>query len=1224
MNSESFITLHQAQPQRPAQPPQGIRPAAHLLQPAGTPLKTQQASQFNPPQMNPNRHVTGMGNPMPAMPETLPEHPYERHERVSRLFSSVSGSRPSMSVRVIDMARNRPQSPAEQRAHAREALSEYIVKRFVPTQLRDGPDSRLTMLDWTRAEVADSPKVPKSEIQLVVEQLSQAVPVTHKIADLPEEQQRLIQHVLSELQENDDEWFQTELVQLDDQREILVKERIREEKSDSRKGSKKKGEKSSKHRTEEVEMEYIQGERVSLTAYYKRSLRPNRDPFEYLKIEKEERKARKRELKRDLSQQQQPAQIPPHFAGQQLAAYPQHQQQQQVYSPQHQQHQQQAYAPQAQPQAPAPAQAQAHPQQHGQPQPPVPQQPSVQQQLQPTPAQAPPSGAHGQGQAPSQPRPAPGQAPHHPGQQPGQSPQAQRPPHLPPGVAGAHPQPGGPRPGQGPPGVHAGIGAAVPLPPPPPGLQRKGGGVQYPTTWQRSGRSTSRGSSRASSRSRERARSSSSDRGQRQSEERGREHRREEHRSRSRSRSQSHHRERSQDRDHHHQSSSRDRDHDHRQYRSMSRSPSSHHRSNDRHVARSRSSSRSPERYRRSSSRHRLSSRSASRSPSRQHQSYSDDKTLQGFSSRSALRARPSSRGSAQNGSRKPPTRRHTLQVPPKSVLKHPSSQNTVQRHRASNSYRESSSGTDLSDSSSIFSNHEDEYSSSESSWFPSAPSSDSGKEIHDVRKRLSRSATTYPARGLNYGFDADEPRRPPSRLNTKPHASTLSNSHTPRPLGQTYSRPLLSGHGAFRSTSLADPISPASTPSPAIPPPVPQPPLDPGAIYNRAYEAGREAERKQAIEVAERIITDAVAKAMETTANINRENVPVSTVATAAPAPANIPTTAPTAVPAVPVETTMAGVPPTMAHPPTVAQPTTAYATAPHTAAYATAAQAIPQAVPQAAPQVAPPPPAPQPVIIQNHPQPTFSWERSRWDEHDANQQAYPAVKEVHAPVRGRRGYLAREQADYYYYPHERTRYPPGQEPAVVDTRGDMYALEREPPFDRPRDMYPPSAPTPARDDHLESIDRGRDRYSYPPGRPHSSRPPSLGRDSYHFDGDRERRFDPGLDRVRSGMRHVTIGDRDWDRTAPYYRPSPPTSERTTPAPPPVGKPANGIKQINVKVPLDQRENLNLQVNTGSGSERYHIERLPEGERVLDWEKKLRARGAGVRGLSLRSLWEG
>ncbi|EGS20772.1 uncharacterized protein CTHT_0026090 [Thermochaetoides thermophila DSM 1495] len=939
------------------------------------------------------------------------------------------------------MARNGPQSPAEQRAHAREALSEYIVKRFVPTQLCYGPDGRLTKLDWTRAEVADAPKVPNSEIQLLVEQLSQAVPVTHKIADLPEEQQRLIQQVLSELQETDDEWFQTELVQLDDQREILVKEKIKEEKSDSRKKGSEKSKKSSKHRTEKVEMEYIQGERLSLTAYYKRSLRPNRDPFEYMKIEKEEQKARRGQLKR-----QQLAQIPPHFAGQQPAAYPPHQQQQQVCSPQHQQHQQQVYTPQTQPQASAPAQApaQIHPQQHGQSQPAVSQQSSVQrQQLQPIPAQAPPVGAHGHGQAPNQPRQVPGQALHHPGQQPGQNPQVQRLPHLSPGVAGAITQPGGPRPGQGPPGVHAGIGAAVPPPPPPAGLQRQGGGVQYPTTRQR----------------------------------------------------------------------------------------------------------------------------------------------------------------------------RHTLQIPPKSVLKHTSSRNTVQRHRFSTSYRDSSSGTDLSDSSSIFSNHEAEYSSSESSWFPSSPSSDSGKEIHNARKRRSHSATTCPARSLNYRLDTDELRRPPPRLNIKPHVSTWPNSHIPHPSGQTYSRPPLSGHGAFHLASLADPISPASTPSSTIPPPVPQPPLDPGAIYSRAYEAGREAERrtyeacreaerKQVIEMAERIVTDAMVKVMETTANINRGNVPISTAAAAAPAPANVPAQAPTAVPVAPVVTTITGVPPPTAHAPTVAQPTTAYATA---------AQAIPQAVP---------PTAPQPVIIQNHPQPTFTWERSRWNERDADQQTYAAVKEVHAPVRDHRGYNSREQANYYYY-HERTRYPPGQEPAVVDTRRDTYAPEREPPVDRARDMYPPSAPRSTRADDLEPVDKGRDRYSYPPGRSLSSRQSSLSRDSYHFDRDKERRFDPGLDRIRSGMRHVTIGDPDRDRTAPYHLPSPPTSGRATPAPPPIERPADGIKRINVNVPLDRRENLNLQVNTGSGSGRYRIERLLEGERVLDREKKLRARGAGGSRVELRSLWE-
>ena len=1212
MNSENFI-LHQAQHQRLAQPPQGIWSGAYLPQQVGTPLQTQQASQSNPPQMNPNRPVTGAGNPMPAMPGTLPAQPHERHERASRLSSSVSGSRPNTGVRVIDMARNGPQSPAKQRAHAREALSEYIVKRFVPTQLCYGPDGRLTKLDWTRAEVADAPKVPNSEIQLLVEQLSQAVPVTHKIADLPEEQQRLIQQVLRELQETDDEWFQTELVQLDDQREILMKEKIKEEKSNGRKKGSEKRKKSSKHRTEKVEMEYIQGERLSLTAYYKRSLRPNRDPFEYMKIEKDEQKARRRQLKR-----QQLAQIPPHFAGQQPAEYPPHQQQQQVCSPQHQQHQQQVYTPQTQPQASAPAQApaQIHPQQDGQSQPAVSQQSSVQrQQLQPIPAQAPPVGAHGHGQAPNQPRQVPGQALHHPGQQPGQNPQIQRLPHLSPGVAGAITQPGGPRPGQGPPGVHAGIGAAVPPPPPPAGLQRQGGGVQYPTTRQRSGSLTSRSSSRASSRSRERARSSSSDRGQRQSEERGREYRREEHRSRSWSRSQSHHRERSQDRNYHHRSSSQDRDHDQPQHRSTSHSPSSRHRSNNRHGTRSRSSSRSPERYRRSSSRHRSPSRLASRSPPRQHQSHSDDRALRRFNSQSALRARSSSRGPAQSSSRKPSTRRHTLQIPPKSVLKHTSSRNTVQRHRFSTSYRDSSSGTGLSDSSSIFSNHEAEYSSSESSWFPSSPSSDSGKEIHNARKRRSRSATTCPARSLNYRFDTDELRRPPPQLNIKPHVSTWPNSPIPHPSGQTYSRPPLSGHGAFHLASLAGPISPASTPSSTIPPPVPQPPLDPGAIYSRAYEAGREAERrtyeacreaerKQVIEMAERIVTDAMVKVMETTANINRGNVPISTAAAAAPAPANVPAQAPTAVPVAPVVTTITGVPPPTAHAPTVAQPTTAYATA---------AQAIPQAVP---------PTAPQPVIIQNHPQPTFTWERSRWNERDADQQTYAAVKEVDAPVRDHRGYNSREQANYYYY-HERTRYPPGREPAVVDTRRDTYAPEREPPVDRARDMYPPSAPTSTRADDLEPVDRGRDRYSYPPGRSLSSRQSSLSRDSYHFDRDKERRFDPGLDRIRSGMRHVTIGDPDRDRTAPYHLPSPPTSGRATPAPPPIERPADGIKRINVNEPLDRRESLNLQVKTGSGSGRHRIERLLEGERVLDREKKLRTRGAGGSRVELRSLWE-
>jgi hypothetical protein len=183
-------------------------------------------------------------------------------------------------------------------------LSEYYVYRFAKAEDGGGygSDGELRKPSWKRVTQVRVPGISKQEAARTVRELNRdTLPVAKKRASLSDDEQRQIELVLEDLQRGDNAWFQTTLVQLDDQlRVVNGKDR---DKDRGRAFEKEKGRdrRSSKHRQEYHillggrKMVYRRPasrareakkppatERVTLTAYYKRSPRPEVDPIPLL------------------------------------------------------------------------------------------------------------------------------------------------------------------------------------------------------------------------------------------------------------------------------------------------------------------------------------------------------------------------------------------------------------------------------------------------------------------------------------------------------------------------------------------------------------------------------------------------------------------------------------------------------------------------------------------------------------------------------------------------------------------------------------------------------------------------------------------------------------------------------------------------------------------------------------------------------------------------------
>ncbi|KAL2016547.1 hypothetical protein VTK56DRAFT_3404 [Thermocarpiscus australiensis] len=295
MPGEGFITIHEAQPQGRASTPGGNRPypphqapVSHGNHPAARIINA------NPPLAGGQQYQARPVAVAAAAPPLLPAAPAApAAPQPQQQYAGPYVPQPNTAVKIQDIRRERPPTAEE----AREALSEYRVIRF--QKITDGggygSDGERRKHSWKRAMRIEVPGLSKHEVARIVRDLNRdTLPVAKKKAELTADEQRQIELALEDLQKSDNAWFQTILVQLDAQ--VRPKEKG---KGKERRGrEKKKDHKSSRHRKEyrgiflerrppskhpkSKETKELATERVSLTAYYKRSLRPNVDPIAVL------------------------------------------------------------------------------------------------------------------------------------------------------------------------------------------------------------------------------------------------------------------------------------------------------------------------------------------------------------------------------------------------------------------------------------------------------------------------------------------------------------------------------------------------------------------------------------------------------------------------------------------------------------------------------------------------------------------------------------------------------------------------------------------------------------------------------------------------------------------------------------------------------------------------------------------------------------------------------
>ncbi|KAK3313524.1 hypothetical protein B0H66DRAFT_536787 [Apodospora peruviana] len=268
-----FVTLHQEPPGRPSTPNRNTRippPPLRPLQQGG-----QQGGHL--------QHLQpGVVNaaPHPAeMQQLQRQAPPPQHHMVPQVFQS------NPPVRISDIRKERI-TPAE----AREELSEYIIYRFEPSEPGCGYDSdgERRKPSWESVFVVEVHGVSKKDAALQVRTLNQNTwSLGEKKATLSGVQNRQIEKVLEELQARDYPYFQTNLVQIHHQLRPKLKEKhlkgssskhhpkdvkellFRDHKERMKHSSSKD---KKKHKEKEKEKE-----RVSLTAYYKRSPKPEVD-----------------------------------------------------------------------------------------------------------------------------------------------------------------------------------------------------------------------------------------------------------------------------------------------------------------------------------------------------------------------------------------------------------------------------------------------------------------------------------------------------------------------------------------------------------------------------------------------------------------------------------------------------------------------------------------------------------------------------------------------------------------------------------------------------------------------------------------------------------------------------------------------------------------------------------------------------------------------------------
>ncbi|KAH6636283.1 hypothetical protein F5144DRAFT_173676 [Chaetomium tenue] len=288
MPGEEFITLHEAQPQRPPYNPAVNRPAV-----LATPGYQGQVGQ------QPPRTVNAGGQ------QYHPQSPVGQQQYYTTPVSAstpqwrqrqYATAQPDAHVEISDLRKERPLTNEEAREKEREAHSQYCIIRIVRDEGgRHASDGTRRKPSWARVQFRPDPSTTKKEAARAVRKLDQTTTsVTEKKRDLTEDQRRQVELVLLRLRKKwDDETFETELVQLDDELEEKPKENEWE-------GETERERRNDKHRKEDAgqsgaarvpskphskphskskQPKKTTTERVSITAYFKRAPRLEIDPF---------------------------------------------------------------------------------------------------------------------------------------------------------------------------------------------------------------------------------------------------------------------------------------------------------------------------------------------------------------------------------------------------------------------------------------------------------------------------------------------------------------------------------------------------------------------------------------------------------------------------------------------------------------------------------------------------------------------------------------------------------------------------------------------------------------------------------------------------------------------------------------------------------------------------------------------------------------------------------
>ncbi|KAK4169364.1 hypothetical protein QBC43DRAFT_307544 [Cladorrhinum sp. PSN259] len=276
---EDFTVIREAPPQQHASTPTGIR---------GFPTHPQVHANHSVPRMVvADPHFAGQQ----YHTTSPPAQPYSPPFMAQPIKANTH-------VKISDVRGERPLTAEE----AREFLSEYLAYRFErfdeDRSYSSGSDRRRKS-SWDTVIRTAVPEVSNHDIARAVRNLNKtSESASENKRLLNPSQQRHIELTLEELQKSDDLWYHTELVQIDDPVLFKFKDRTRERERDNDRG-RSRG--SSRH-PQRVETIYVvrrrpssqrrqsrvrepkrtTAERISFTAYFKRSPRHSVDPLALL------------------------------------------------------------------------------------------------------------------------------------------------------------------------------------------------------------------------------------------------------------------------------------------------------------------------------------------------------------------------------------------------------------------------------------------------------------------------------------------------------------------------------------------------------------------------------------------------------------------------------------------------------------------------------------------------------------------------------------------------------------------------------------------------------------------------------------------------------------------------------------------------------------------------------------------------------------------------------